>query len=165
MAEHHPVSIKDELALALAHGISINGWAKARDVPRPTVYRWAKETEVRKAVESHRRRAADRAVGRMAKRFCWATDKVAGLAEYAESDSVRLAALRTILSNMNAVNKDSGIEERISEIIDERMTEIKERLGGRDREAGGASSTAANESSGATPSANRLAAIHANGAC
>jgi hypothetical protein len=165
MAEHHPVSMKDELALALAEGVSIDNWASEHDVPKPTVYRRARETEVRKAVDDHRRRAADRAMGRMSKRYYWASDKIMALAECAESESIRLAALKMIFSNMQAVTKDSGIEERMTEIIEKRMTEILERLGGPDREASGTSSTAANGDSEATPGANRIAAFHGNCAC
>jgi transposase-like protein len=165
MAEHHPVGMKDELARALAEGVSINAWARKHDVPTPTVYRWARETEVRKAVDDHRRRAADQAVGRMSKRYCWASDSVMALAEGAESETVRLAALKMIFSNMEAVTKDSGIEERMTEIIEERMTEIVAQLGARDRETVGTSPTAADEGLEATSGANRLAAFHGNGAC
>jgi hypothetical protein len=165
MAEHQLVSMKDEFAVALAEGVSIEKWARQRDVPKPTVYRWARETEVRKAVDEHRRRAADRAVGRMSKRYGWASDKLVGLAESAESESVRLAALKMIFANMQDVTNDSGLEERMTQIIEERMTKVLEQLGGRDREASGTSSTAAEEGSEATSGANRLAAFHGNGAC
>jgi hypothetical protein len=62
------------------------------------------DQEVRKpAIESDRRRGGDRAIGRMARRVTGATDGIATLAKSAESKSVRLAALRAILSDMMAV--------------------------------------------------------------
>ena len=60
--------------------------------------------------------ALDRAVGMMVKRTPWAVDKLAALAEGAESESVRLRALRTIFLDMMAVSKFSGIEIRMTEI-------------------------------------------------
>ena len=72
-------------------------------MPERTAYRWAKEPKVRTAVEGWRRRALDRAVGRMAKRATWAADQIADLGATAESESVKLAALRSVLSDMMKV--------------------------------------------------------------
>ena len=54
---------KTQLALALAQGVSAAEWARANQVPKNTAYRWARDLEVRKAVESYRRRTIDRAIG------------------------------------------------------------------------------------------------------
>jgi hypothetical protein len=51
MVEENREGMKPELAIALARGISVGAWARARGVPRSTVYRWALEPEVRKMVE------------------------------------------------------------------------------------------------------------------
>ena len=83
-------------------------------------HRQAREPEVRAAVESDRRRAVDRAIGRMARRVTRATDGIAKLAKGAESESVKLTALRAILSDMMAVSQFAGLEQR--------MTEIEEQL-------------------------------------
>ena len=64
MADENRESLKIELAFALAQGVSVTAWARARDVPRPTVYRWASEREVRKTVDACRRRMLDRAIGK-----------------------------------------------------------------------------------------------------
>ena len=50
----------------------------------------------------------------------WAADGIAKLAENAASESVRLAALRAILSDMMAVSEFAGLEDR--------MTQIEEQL-------------------------------------
>jgi len=56
----------------------------------------------------------------MARRVTWATDGIAKLAKDAESEPVKLTALRAILSDMMAVSQFAGLEQR--------MTEIEEQL-------------------------------------
>ena len=155
MSAEEALRKKDQLALALAKGISIQAWARKNEVPRTTVYRWAAEPEVRKAVELHRRRLIDRAVGKMTDRYSWATDKIALLGEYAESESVRLSALRSILADMMTVSKYSNLEIR--------MTDIETRLDERDGKAVTATWTAPTLSSGGTASATPAVKPHGNG--
>src|SRR5450755_1214825 len=76
MPGERPRSQKTELALAIANGTSVTAWARGNEMPKRTAYRWAREPEVRAAVESYRRRAVDRAIGRMARRVTWATDGI-----------------------------------------------------------------------------------------
>ncbi len=57
-----------------------------------------------------RRRALDRAIGRMARRATWAAGQIAKLGRDARSESVRLAALRAALSDMITVTKFAGLE-------------------------------------------------------
>jgi hypothetical protein len=109
-------SRKTQLALAIAHGTSVAAWARKNNVPRRTANRWASEPKVRAAVESCRHRALDRAVGRMAKSVTSAADGIAKLAKDAVSESVRLAALRAIFSNMMAVSEFAGMEQRMIHI-------------------------------------------------
>ena len=52
----------------------------------------------------------------MSKRATWATEKIAELAEHARSESVRLSALRSILTDMMAVCDFVGLEERITRL-------------------------------------------------
>ncbi len=100
--------------------LPIAKWAKNHNVPRRTAYRWASEPKVRAEVERARRRALDRAVGRMSDRATWAAKNIVKLGETAASESVRLAALRAILSDMMAVSKFGTLEDR--------MTQIEEQL-------------------------------------
>jgi hypothetical protein len=120
MPEERPRSQKNELAVAIASGTSVAAWVRGNAVPKRTAYRWSREPKVRAAIESYRRRAVDRAVGRMARRVTWATDAIAKLAKDAKSEPVKLAALRSILSDMMAVSQFAGLEQR--------MTEIEEQL-------------------------------------
>ncbi len=52
----------------------------------------------------------------MSLRATWATDQIAKLAEHAKSESVRLTALRSMLSDMMAVADFAGLEERIAKL-------------------------------------------------
>ena len=97
MSREKRTSLKSTLAAAMAEGKSSAEWASANGVAERTAQRWANEPEVRAEVESIRRGALDQAVGRMSQRVVWATEQIAKLAEDAKSESVRLAALRSIL--------------------------------------------------------------------
>ena len=90
--------------------------ARANNVAKNTAYRWARDPKVRKAVESHRRRAIDQAIGQMAKHSTWAVGGILAIARESESDSVRLRALRSLFSDMMAVSKHSGLESRVAEL-------------------------------------------------
>src|SRR5262249_45031934 len=114
MHEEPEKGTKMHLALALAQGISIRAWARANNVPRVTAQRWSHDPEVRKAVVTCRRRVIDRAVGMLAGRSSWAAGRICKLAGGAESESVRLRALKSVLSDMMAVSKYSGLEERMA---------------------------------------------------
>jgi hypothetical protein len=116
MSREKRTSLKSQLAAALAEGKSSAEWASANGVAQRTAQRWAHEPEVRAEVESCRRGTLDQAVGRMSKRVAWAIDRIAELAEHARSESVRLAALRSILSDLMAVSDFTGLEERIAKL-------------------------------------------------
>ena len=59
-------SRKSQLALGIAQGKSNAVWARKNDVPDRTAYRWSTEPKVRATIKACRRRALDRAVGRLA---------------------------------------------------------------------------------------------------
>src|SRR5262249_30371751 len=124
MSEELDDGSKAELAQALAQGISAARWAKSRNVPRNTAYRWAREPAVRKDVEAIRRRTIDLAVGRMTKHTTRAAEGIVRLGDGADSESVRLRAYQAIFSGMISVSNYS--------VLEERMTEIERRLDERD---------------------------------
>jgi hypothetical protein len=107
---------KAQLAIALARGVLAANWARAYKVSKNTAYRWAREPEVRKLVESCRRQMIDQAVGRMTKQTVWAASGIVALAKTADSDTVRLRALRSIFSDMITASKYSGLEQRMCEL-------------------------------------------------
>jgi hypothetical protein len=125
--EELPQKKKTQLALALAQGVSVAAWARGKRVPKRTAYRWASEPKVRATVDSCRRRALDQAIGRMARRATWAVDQIVTLGENAQSESVKLKALRAVLSDMMKVSEFS--------VLEVRMTEIEEKLRGRNGNA------------------------------
>jgi hypothetical protein len=117
--EEIPLSEHDQLALAIAQGKSITGWARQNGVPRRTAQRWAADPEVRRQVEDWRRRILDRALGYLAGRSMWAVRGIAKLGAAAESESVQLRARRAILHDQMAVSKFSNFEHRMAELEEE----------------------------------------------
>jgi hypothetical protein len=116
MSRARRTNLKTRLATAIAEGQSCVEWASENCVSERTAQRWAAEPAVRAEVESVRRTALDQAVGRMAKRVAWATELIANLAENAKSESVRLAALRSIMSDIMAISDFTDLEERIARL-------------------------------------------------
>ncbi len=107
---------KADLAFALARGTPIARWARANDVEPRVAYRWAADFKVKKRVEHYHRQILMEAVGVFAANATWAADRVATLAENAKSESVKLAALRAIQSDMITASRHSGLEGRLREI-------------------------------------------------
>jgi len=111
-----PSTKQDQLALAIAHGQSINAWALQNQVPKTTAYRWANDPDVRRQVKDSRRRRLDRASGSMAGRCMRAVRRIIKLGESAETESVQLRAQRAILLDRVNVPKHGNLEYRISRI-------------------------------------------------
>jgi hypothetical protein len=76
MSEEPRRSTKTQIALAVAQGAAVAIWARTTEVPLRTAFRRAKEPDVRKAVESYRRRTIDLAVGPMTKDSTQAVDTI-----------------------------------------------------------------------------------------
>ena len=104
------------LAAGIAEGMPIAKWASSNGVPERTAYYWAAQPEVRAEVESICRRALDEAIGRLAKRATWAADGIVELGENVASESVRLSALRAVMSDFISVSKYAGLEGRVAEL-------------------------------------------------
>ena len=126
MSEDERTDLKHTLAAAIAEGQSCARWASANGVAERTAQRWAVEPEVRAVVESHRRGTLDLAVGRMSRRVAWVIEEIARLAKHARSESVRLAALRSILTDMMAVCEFAGLEERIARLEEQDLVRDEE---------------------------------------
>jgi hypothetical protein len=121
-------SKKTQFALAVANGASFGRWARSNDVPEATAYQWASEPEVRRQVDSFRRRIIDEAIGRMTKRFAWVADQIADLAETADSSSVRVRALRATFADMIKVSEHFRIEHRLAE-VEEKLDRVAPKHG------------------------------------
>jgi len=112
----HNRNLKTDLALAVAGGKSVAAWAREHEIPRRTAYTWAQTPEFKAAVESYRRRANDRAIGRLVRYATWAAAKLVKLAREAKSESVQLAATRAILMDRMTVADHAELEQRLAEI-------------------------------------------------
>ena len=62
ISEEILLSKRDRLALAIANGKSVAGWASQNDVPTSTAYKWANHPDVRRTIADCRRRCLDRAL-------------------------------------------------------------------------------------------------------
>jgi hypothetical protein len=114
-----PISTKTrkaDLAYALARGTPIARWASQTEVEPRLAYRWAADPKVKKRVENYQRQILSETVGVFAANATWAADQVATLAENAKSESVKLAALRAIQSDMIIASRHSGLEGRVRDI-------------------------------------------------
>jgi hypothetical protein len=107
---------KNDLTVAIAHGASLRKWAEANGVPKTTAYRWADEPEVQACANAIRRRALERGVGLLSRRVAWAARGIVKLAESADSEPVRLSALRAIYSEMIAASRFGALEHRMCEL-------------------------------------------------
>jgi hypothetical protein len=107
---------KAALALAIAAGGTVKAWAKQHDVPERTAYKWARSPEVRNRVKRIRRRAIDRAIGRLSRYASAAAEQIARLAKGAESESVKLQAARAVLADLMQVANYADLEDRIAEL-------------------------------------------------
>jgi hypothetical protein len=116
MSEEGRQDPKSELALAIAQGISIPKWAEANSVSRSTAYRWAEEPEVKACANAIRRRALDRAVGVLSRRVSWAALGIVKLAGTADSEAVKLSALRAIYSEMIAASRFGDLDDRVTDL-------------------------------------------------
>ncbi len=131
MRGEHRQSRKIDLALALAQGHSVIAWSRTNQVAKQTAYRWATDPKVRRTVETIRRRALDRAIGKMTSRATWAAEQICELGKSANSESVKLSALRAILSDMMTVSQFASLEDRVTE-VEEQIRE-REQAGNADR--------------------------------
>jgi hypothetical protein len=120
-----PKNTKSHLAVAIAQGESAAAWASQNGVDKRIAQRWAREPNVRTAVESSRRRAVDKAVGVMYKHLKKAAKQIVTLGESAASESVRLAARRADLSDMMVVSKFGVLEERLTEVEEHIRADIR----------------------------------------
>ena len=116
MTQRNNESQKSNLALAIAAGNTVKGWADENGVARRTAYTWAQSPEVRKLVERIRRRAMDRAIGRLSQNATAAATKIAKLVKDATSEAVMLNAARAVLADLMSVSNYAGLDRRLAKI-------------------------------------------------
>jgi hypothetical protein len=129
MSKEERTSLQSELAAALAAGQSCAEWASANGVSERTAQRWATDPDVRAEIETYRRGNLDQAVSRMSQRAVWASDEIARLAKEARSEAVKLAALRSMLTDLMAVADFAGLEERIAKLEEQDRVRHEKKAG------------------------------------
>lgn len=91
---------RDSLALWLAEGKQLSVWSASNDVPARTARDWATKPEFKAKVSAIRDEFVDAVVGEMKADLKKARAKISSLIETADSDSVKLAAARAMISDM-----------------------------------------------------------------
>jgi hypothetical protein len=106
----------NSLAFAVAAGRSVASWCGEHKIPKRTAYDWTKLPEFKVMVSAHRRRLIDVGLGKLTKHVGKAVAQIAELATSAESESVRLAAARAILSELIAIGNYADLEARVADL-------------------------------------------------
>jgi len=115
MSEEPEEATKTELALALAHGVSVASLGASKQCAQKHGLQVVERPRGPEEVLTCRRRILDRAVGRMARRATKAAEVIVEVAENAESESVRLRAARAVLSDMVTISRFADVEARMHE--------------------------------------------------
>jgi hypothetical protein len=108
--------LADNHTMAMAAGGTVAAWARDNQVPERTAYTWSRSPEVRTQVRRIRRRALDRAIGRLSRHAAAVADRIATLADSAQSQAVRLQAARAVLADLMTVSNYAALEQRLAEV-------------------------------------------------
>jgi hypothetical protein len=110
------------LSAAIAAGETVAHWAARQQppIPRRTAYTWSRLPDVRKAVESIRRRCLDRAAGQLARGATAAAAELARLSTAAESEAVRVTACRAVLQEYREVTDYQDLAARVAALEESR---------------------------------------------
>jgi hypothetical protein len=100
--KHNPAK-RDHLAMWLASGGTVSAFSRAQNVPVRTCYLWMKRPGFQEKIAELRASIIDRCVGRLAGLGKKAVKQIGKLADSAESEAVRLAASRAVLSDLVSV--------------------------------------------------------------
>jgi hypothetical protein len=114
MSEEKRQNHKTQLARAVANGQSVAEWSRQSGVAERTAYRWAKQAKFKSAVNSQRRKSIDQSLGRLTDNLASATDAIVNLSETAQSESVRLAAIKAMFANVVAISKFTSLVDRVT---------------------------------------------------
>jgi hypothetical protein len=103
----------DLLALALAEGDSVQAAADKVGIGRTTAYRRLADPAFKQRIQTMRGEMIGQALGRMANSMTAAADVLRDLLK-AESESIRLAAARTMLDLGTKLREAVELEERLA---------------------------------------------------
>jgi hypothetical protein len=113
MSENVRKTGRDAAILALACGETASDAARKADVAERTIYRWLKEEGFRQEVTGARADMFNRALGRLAEGAVASVLMLRQLCLKAKSETVRLAAARTLLEQGTRLRESVEFENRL----------------------------------------------------
>ena len=119
-----------QLAIAVAAGSKIPAWCKEHGVAVRTAYHWYKSDSFKQLVREYRRRAVDRAIGKMAKNLTKAVETIVRLIEEGQNDSVKLMAAKTLIDKLMDVESHSELKADLHQINERLAAQEKRRASG-----------------------------------
>ncbi len=124
-----PKSLFCDLALFVAAGGKVTSWCEANEVARGTAYQWRRNEAFERLVAEFRRRAVDRAIGKMTKNLGKAVEKIVELVEGGESQAVQLSAAKSLIDKLVHVQGHTAVNDELRR-LDERLAAEEKRRGG-----------------------------------
>src|SRR5262249_42594797 len=100
MPGRHAETLIDQLAVSVAEGRSVVTWCQKHGVATRTAYHWYKAERFQRLVAEYRRRAVDRAIGKMGRKLGKAVGKIVRLVEKGQDGKVKLAAAKTLIDRL-----------------------------------------------------------------
>ena len=116
MSKRNNQSQQTRLALAIAGGRTVAAWARDNGVAERTAYTWSRSPRVLRLVGKIRRRAIDRAIGRLSCHATRAAAEIVRLFQEAASEAVRLQAARAVLADLMTVSDYAALEDRLADV-------------------------------------------------
>ena len=129
MAGPLPKSRHRDLALFVAAGGKVSTWCKTENVAKGTAYGWYRSGAFKQLVAEFRRRAVDRAIGKMAKNLGKAVGKIVKLIEEGESQSIQLSAAKSLIDKLVFIQDHTEVQDELRR-LDERIATQEERRAG-----------------------------------
>ncbi len=128
MAGPLPKSLFRDLALFIAAGGRVASWCESHEVARGTAYHWYRTDAFRQLVDEFRRRAVDRAIGKMAKNIGKAVEKIVKLVEDGESQAIQLSAAKSLIDKLVHVQNHAEMKDELRR-LDDRLAAQEQRRG------------------------------------
>jgi hypothetical protein len=119
-----PLSKREQLYIAIAQGKSAAAWARENNVPRSTAYSWADTPVCRRLVDDRRRRSLKRVINCMSRHSLRVAKLIIELGETAESESVKLSALRAVLADQVSIAKYANLGYRVSQLEEQERARL-----------------------------------------
>jgi hypothetical protein len=121
MPGRHAETLIDQLAVSVAEGRSVVTWCEKHGVATRTAYHWYKAERFQRLVAEYRRRAVDRAIGKMGRKLGKAVGKIVRLVEKGQDGKVKLAAAKTLIDRLLEVQSRAELRDELQR-LNQRLT-------------------------------------------